>query len=242
MEGTYTQEFTLTDLYLDGFRRLKPSVLFYLIQEVSGNHAARLGAGWETLAEKGVFWAIIRHRVQINRLPRAGEIIRLETWPMPTTRTAYPRATVAYDEKGELLFSSHALWVLMDLNTRAMVLPGKSGVDVPGQLRGLEIPAPGPVSPQLHEQWTQRHVGYSLLDRNGHMNNTYYLDWLDDLNSSDFHQTHSLKQVNICYLSEAREGQDVRLFHRLDEENILHVEARCEEENSRRVFAVTAGY
>ena len=242
MEAVYSQEFTLSDLYLDGFRRLKPSVLFYLIQEVSGRHAALLGASWEALAEKGVFWAIIRHRVQIHRLPEAGETIRLETWPMPTTRTAYPRATVAYDEKGELLFSSHALWVLMDLTTRAMVLPGKSGVGVPGHLRGLEIPAPGPVPPKLYEENICRHVGFSLLDRNGHMNNTYYLDWVLDLLPGEFHREHPMKSLNICYLAEAREGQDVTLFHHLDEENTLHVEARAGEENAHRVFAVQAGF
>ena len=242
MESVYTQEFTLTDLHLDRFRRLKPSVLLHFVQEVSGAHAARLGAGWETLAEKGIFWAIIRHRLQIHRLPQAGERIRLETWPMPTTRTAYPRATVAYDEKGELLFSSHALWVLMDLNSRAMVLPGKSGVGVPGHLRGLEIPVPGPVAPKLYDKSVCRHVGFSLLDRNSHMNNTYYLDWVQDLLPEKFHREHPLKSINICYLSEAREGQDVTLYHHLDGENTLHVEARTGEENAHRVFGVQAEF
>ena len=242
MDAVYTQEFTLTDLHLDRFRRLKPSVLLHLVQEVSGQHAARLGASWDDLAEKGVFWAIIRHRVQIHRLPEAGQTIRLETWPMPTTRTAYPRATACYDEAGKLLFSSHALWVLMDIHTRAMVLPGKSQVTVPGHLRGLEIPAPGPVPPKVYETAADRHVGFSLLDRNGHMNNTYYLDWTADLLPGDFHRDHPLKSLNICYLSEAREGQAVRLHYLLDGENKLHVEARSGEENTHRVFAVQAGY
>ena len=242
METVYSQEFTLTDLHLDRFRRLKPSVLLHLVQEVSGHHAALLGAGWEALAQKGVFWAIIRHRVDIRRLPEAGERIRLETWPMPTTRTAYPRATACYDEAGRLLFSSHALWVLMDINTRAMVLPGKSGVDVPGHLRGLEIPAPGSLPPREYEEAAERHVGFSLLDRNGHMNNTYYLDWTADLLGGEFHREHPIKSIHICYLSEAREGQFVRLHHLLDEENKLHVEARAGEENTHRVFAAQVQY
>ena len=77
MESIFKQSFTITDLHVDRYRRLKPSVLLYFTQEVSGQHAALLGADWETLAEKKLFWAIIRHRVEITRLPGPGETIKL---------------------------------------------------------------------------------------------------------------------------------------------------------------------
>lgn len=242
MKPIYTKQFTLTDLHLDRFRRLKPSVLLYFIQEVSGNHAALLGAGWETLAKKNLFWAIIRHRVQITRLPEAGETITLETWPMPTTRVAYPRATVAYDEDGNILFKSVAIWVLMDTNTRAMVLPGKSGVDVPGSVRGIEGEMPTSISVKNPENRVCRKVGYAELDRNGHMNNTYYLNWTDDLLPSDFHREHSLRSFNICYLAEGKEGQEIELLWQLTGEETLCVEAKTTGEEAHRIFAVTADY
>jgi len=242
MESLYRQAFTLTDLHLDCYRRLKPSVLLYFAQEVSGNHAAMLGTDWETLAQKNLFWAIIRHKVQITRLPEAGETITLETWPMPTTRVAYPRATVAYDAQGNELFKTTAIWVLMDLQTRSMVLPGKSGVEVPGILRGIELDAPASIPAKVLEHTASRTVGYTELDRNGHMNNTYYLDWVDNLLGADFHREHPLRQVNINYLSEAREGQQIDLFWQKTEENILQVEAQTGTEKTHRVFAVTAQY
>ena len=242
MEPIFERKYTVRDCDVDSFGYLTPARVLFFAQDTAGQHCSALALDYDTMAEKRLFWAVIRHRVQITRYPMSGETITVQTWPMPTTRTAYPRATVAYDEKGELLFSSHALWVLMDLNTRAMVLPGKSGVGVPSHLRGLEIPAPGPVPPKLYEENICRHVGFSLLDRNGHMNNTYYLDWVLDLLPGEFHREHPMKSLNICYLAEAREGQDVTLFHHLDEENTLHVEARAGEENAHRVFAVQAGF
>jgi len=45
MEPFYKQTFTVTDLHVDRFGRLKPSVLLYFAQEVAGKHAAMLGAG-----------------------------------------------------------------------------------------------------------------------------------------------------------------------------------------------------
>lgn len=242
MEPIYTQTFTLTDLHVDRYRRLKPSVLLYFTQEVSGNHAALLGTDWETLAEKNLFWAIIRHRVQITRLPMAGETITLETWPMPTTRVAYPRATVAYDADGKELFKSVAIWVLMDTDTRAMILPSKSGVEVPGSVRGIEGALPSSISVKHPENRVCRTIGYSELDRNGHMNNTYYLNWTDDLLSSRFHAEHCLQGFNICYLAEGKEGQNVELFWQLNEENTLLVEAKSAGEDAHRIFAVTADY
>jgi acyl-ACP thioesterase len=242
VENIYTKEFTLSDLHTDCFGRLKPAVMLWLIQEVSGTHASHLGASWDALAQKNLFWAVIRHKVEIFRLPEVGQTVTLRTWPMPTTRVAYPRATEARDAEGNLLFRSHAIWVLMDSNTRAMVLPGKSGVDVPGTLLGCEAAAPGSIHGRTLENYVNRTVGYAVLDKNGHMNNTRWLDWTSNLLSSQFHRDHTLKQLDICYLAEATEGQQLSLFWQLDEENQLQVEALTADGSARRILALNAQY
>ena len=241
MEMIYRKRFSLTDLHVDCFLRLKKSVLLYLAQEVAADHAAQLGTGWEKLNQKNLFWAVIRHKVQITRLPVSGETITVETWPLPATRVAYPRATIAYDAEGKELFRTMALWVLMDTKTRAMILPGKSGVDVPGIVRGLEADMPGSIVPKPLAHTCTHTVGYALLDRNGHMNNTRYLDWLDDLLTASFHQAHPPKEFTVCYLSEAKEGQKITLDWALSEDNLLVVETHRQkaEDTSKqeRVFA-----
>jgi acyl-ACP thioesterase len=165
---------------------------------------------------------------------------------MPTTRSAYPRATVAYDSRGQVLFRSTAIWVLMNTQTRTMVLPGKSGVDVPGILRGTELPAPGSISPASLSNRSIRSVGYTLLDRNGHMNNTRYLDWVDDLLSADFHRAHPIRDFTVCYLAEAREGQTLTLDWDINDDLCLRVEAHREKPNvptaQERVFALQAQF
>lgn len=238
----YTQEFTLNDLHVDCFGRLKPAVMLWLIQEVSGIHASQLGASWEALAEKNLFWAVIRHKVEVFRPAYTGQTITLRTWPMPTTRVAYPRATEARDAQGNLLFRSHAIWVLMDRTSRAMVLPGKSGVTVPGTVQGCEAPPPGSIPGRTPKNYVNRTVGYNVLDRNGHMNNTRWLDWTDDLLSADFHREKMLRLLDICYLAEAKEGQQVDLFWQLDGQNLLQVEALSGGENCHRILALNAQY
>ena len=224
MEGFYRKTYEISDMHLDCFGRVKPSVLLYFAQETAGHHCELLKLDWQELAKLDLFWAVLRHRVQVNRLPGPGEKITVETWPMPTTRSAFPRATVGYDSRGNELFRVISLWVLMNIHTRAMVLPGKSGVDVPGILRGNELSAPGSIVPKVASSSASRTVGFVELDRNGHMNNTRYLDWVVDLLPSGFHREHPVKEFTVCYLQEALEGQQVTLDWELSEEGILQVD------------------
>ena len=243
MEPLYTQNFEITDHYVDCFGRMTPASILLMIQEVAGKHCTALSVDYDTLAKQRMFWAVTRHRVQVSRMPRLGETIRVETWPMPTTRVAYPRSVVAYDAAGNECFRAISLWVLMNLDTRSMILPGKSGISVVGSLRGLELPSPGSLALMDHTQTRQRQVCFTDLDRNGHMNNTRYLNWVSDLLPSAFHQEHEVKEFTICYHAEAREGQLLELSWDFPQEDCLQVDARrADSDQGERVFSARLLY
>ena len=236
MEPIYQQSYTLSHIHTDRFGRLTPAALLYLVQEVSGDHCHLLGADGDQLGN--LFWAISRTKVEVERLPKLGQTLTLETWPMPTTRVAYPRAVVAKDETGRECFRAISLWVLMDDKTRQMVLPGMSGVEVDGILRGGELSAPRAVPARPMEKTALRTVGYTLLDQNGHMNNTRYMDWVADLLPSSFHEEHPFKGFTVCYMAEARESDEISLDHDLDEAGNLTVCARRGGKNGEeRIFS-----
>ena len=140
-------------------------------------------------------------------------------------RGCKPYMLIGYDEQGNECFRSISLWVLMDERSRAMVLPGKSGVEVTGFLRGSELTAPGGIMPRNMVQQDIRTVRYTDLDVNGHMNNCRYLDWIGDLLPSSFHESHQLREFTLCYLSEIRENEELALHWELSDLPILSVEA-----------------
>ncbi len=219
---------------------ITPSRLLYWIQEISGHHATSLGCGRAVLEEKDLFWAIIRNKLEILRLPKAGEEIRLRTWPMPTTRSAYPRATEGYDRDGNVVFRCVSLWVMMRFSDRAMVLPKHTGVNVPGITLGAELPFPGSLPQIPMENPKSRQVQEEDLDINRHMNNCRYLDWAEDL----FPESKKLSQGcrwTVCYLSEARLGDDLTLSFAAEEDGSVRIEGVREEENDaakqHRIFA-----
>ena len=247
MEPIFSQEFTLSPVLADCFGRAKPSSLLYFVQEAAGGHCELLGLDWNTLASRGLFWAVIRNRVEVTRLPKLGETIRVETWPMPTTRSAFPRATAAYDREGRLLFRAISLWVLMDTQKRTMVLPGKSGIELAGTVRGDELPSPGstPLDAAAAVCCT-RQVMFTELDRNGHMNNTHYPDWAADLLPVEFHREHPIRAFSVCYLAEARAGDRIRLSSHLSGEGLLHLDGLAEKTDvsggKGRIFSLQAQF
>ena len=246
MEPIFQQNFSVSDLVTDRYGKLKLSAILYFAQEAAGQHCHLLGTDHDTLSKQRLFWAVTRHRVQITRLPVRGETITVETWPMPTTRVAYPRAMAAYDAQGNELFRAISLWVLMDMDSRGMILPGKSGIDVEGTLRGSELSVPHSLIPKASCHTQSRTVTYSCLDRNGHMNNTRYMDWIDDLLGSDFHDAHLPKEFILCYLNEAREGQEIHMDWELLDAGCLQVDGHRHhaenKEKQERVFSAQVFY
>ena len=128
MEPIYQTNFQITERDVDCHGRLLPSRILSYAQEVAGMHSTELTVGYDVLARQRMFWAVTRHKVQVTRLPRLGETIHVETWPMPPTRVAFPRSMVAYDAAGREVFRSISLWVLMDLDTRNMILREKAAL------------------------------------------------------------------------------------------------------------------
>ena len=243
MEPVFTQTYEIKDNMVDCFGYLKPSQILFLAQDMGGRHCRELALSYDEMAAKGFFWAVSRHRVQITRLPQSGEVLRVETWPMPPTAAAFPRSVVAYDEQGKECFRAITLWIIMTLDTRKMIAPGKSGILVPGTLRGLELANPKGLVPRDMGCASTRTVCFTDIDRNGHMNNTRYMDWVDDLFPSSFHREHRLKELLVCYLSESREGQTLELRYDASDADCVQVDAyRGEEGEAHRVFSARLGF
>ena len=235
----YGKTVLISDTQTDPFGRLTPASLLALAQEMATEHALSLGLGKPALDPLGLFWAIIRQKVAIYRLPRQGERITLETWPGLPTRTAFPRFVVAKDEKGEPLFQVAALWLFMNRESREMVLPKNSGVAVPGIRREGELDLPKGIAHRELQNRALRHVQYSELDCNGHLNNCKYANWMQDVLPPSYHQGHCLKELHVCYTHEALWNQGITVSWELVG-NALQMEANREGE--QYIFSLRASY
>ena len=239
MKEYHIQNFEVTELLSDGFGRLHPAALLYFSQEAAAQHCKELGVDGDRL--NGLFWAVLRYRVEIERMPQVGETVSVKTWPLPTTKVAFPRAAAGYDKDGNVLFRLISLWVLMDSNTRDLVLPGKSGITVEGSFLGDEIQIPAGLKVRPTDDQDIRTVTKQDIDQNRHMNNTRYLDWVYCLLPEEYRKNHELKGFTACYFSEARLYQELNLYWSCSPEGVFFADSYrrtgAPQEAGDRVFA-----
>ena len=107
-----------------------------------------------------------------------------------------------------------------------------SGVGPKAALRILSSSTPANLALAQLEHHSYRQAGFSDLDVNGHVNNTKYLDWIDDLLPSAFHQAHPVREISICYLSEILEGQHLDLTWELQDGPCIRVDAHRNQDES----------
>ena len=158
-----------------GDRGLAVSGLFYEMQEAAAEQSRLLGWGYEDMKAHGVMWVVTRYQLLLRRWPEPGETVRVLTWPGETRHGMYLRYFRLV--KGEeCLMEGSSLWAVVDRQSRRMLQPNQSGVEIPAQHTGME--SRPPMAPKRREtaQTGLFTVPEDYLDGNGHMNNTRYFD------------------------------------------------------------------
>lgn len=162
-----------------GMTRL--AVLADWLQEAATIHAQKLHFGEEAMQSHGLTWVLVRQKLVLCRVPRAGEHVRVRTWPSHYDRFGH-RGYEIFDATGQCLVQAVSAWAVMDLQTRKMVaLPQAILQHYPTDLYPC-APFSCKIVPRVSDiehQFALR-VRHDDLDSNGHVNNAHYLSWLTE--------------------------------------------------------------
>ena len=217
MLKTYSQEFRIASYQADVSARIKPSAILELMQEMAGAHAELLGVGRSRLLPMNLAWVLTRVEVRMERYPRSGETITVETFPMPNRRVFFPRYFIFRDVQGNQIGCAGSLWVVLDIATRKManaaeivpLLPDNSDLTAPMGMPATVEEIPG------EAMEADRIPVYTDLDMNGHVNNTRYLDWCCNALGIATMRESTLLSFAVNYNQEILPGQQVRtVLHR----------------------------
>ena len=212
MLKTYSQEIRIASYQTDLTARIKPSAILELMQEMAGAHAELLDVGRTRLAPMNLAWVLTRVEVQMERYPLSGEIITVETFPMPNRRVFFPRYFVFRDAQGRQIGCAGSLWVVLDVTTRKMasaaqivpLMPDNSDLTAP---MGMPATVEAVCSSAVEQQ---RLPVYTDLDVNGHVNNTRYLDWCCNALGIQVMQQHAMVHFAVNFNQEILPQQPVR--------------------------------
>ena len=214
MPEAYQKQLTVTSSECDRFQRLRLSALFSILQEVSITDAERIGLTRDKTLDRGFLWVISRMKVEMNRPINYGETITVSTSPGDRMHTVFPRYYTITDAEGEVILRGSALWTLINVNTREAINPEKEDIEIKGieEEDRLDLPM-GLKNISSDNPASIRQALYSHIDLNGHMNNTRYLDWIDDLFDMHFHEVTAIDQFQINYVQEVEYGDKVELCY-----------------------------
>jgi acyl-ACP thioesterase len=166
-----------------------------------------------------LYWVLYRLGLHFHRRPRWGETITVTTWPSRIVRLYAMREFVVYTDEGELLLNASSAWIVLDAGNGRPVRPESRlsrewAVDeVPltiptGKLPTIERPE------QLYRESSWDGVRPSDTDRNAHVNNARYIQWLSD-------RAPTVVDPEIpgafTFTSETREGQEYTVITRAED-------------------------
>lgn len=220
MEKSYTETMILRPCDCDMRGDWRPSAVLEAMQETAGAHCDRLGIGRGVLDALGIIWVLSRARVSFTRVPRHGERIAVETWPLPCRHLFFPRVNRFTDAEGNDIGGASSLWLLLDVATRRIVMNDTVLAHLPGNADLSAGPgAPNGVRPLAIEPRRDiyRPV-YTDFDLNGHVNNTRYMDWCCNALGADVLAERQIAQFDIAYESEVLPGAAIDTELALDGE------------------------
>ena len=218
MLKTLQTNFMITAAQTDLNARLRPGALLEMMQEMAGLHAERLGIGREKLLADNLVWVLTRLEVRMERWPRFGESISIETFPMPNRRWFFPRYFIFRDADGSEIGCAGSLWALLDIHERRMCKPDPVIATMPDN-SDLTPPMgmPATVAECSGEPVCEsRFPVYTDLDMNGHVNNTRYADWCCNALGVDTMRTQELAAFAVNYNQEILPGCAVETALRCD--------------------------
>lgn len=204
MNEDYSRTFTITNNMLDCHDNLRISSLLDITQETAGDHANLLGVGYEEFKKRNYIWVVFRTKIKIIKNIKCLRSVKCLTSIVKPRLFEFPRDYEIYNNN-DLLAQIRSTWAIFDLN--------ENKVCVPNDLTSLFTNNEGifervkKMPAFKKEELIYKKdiiVTYSMLDHNGHMNNTRYVDLFLDIfepSSKEIIQELQVEYVSQCYLN-----------------------------------------
>lgn len=220
MQTELASEVFLSAGTVDFTGRWRPSAILESMQDTGIAHSELIGVSRAVLLRRDMIWILSRAHLQMHEYPMMDERVRIRTWPGMVNRFFYPRYFVFEKLGGERLGAAVQLWLLLDLNSRSVVSPVKSGLTF-SDTSHLPAPLPAPdrvARLESGEVFSSARVAtYTDLDVNSHVNNTRYADWACDMLPLETLRTHCVENLLLNYTKEVLPGSPVHCSLTLDQ-------------------------
>ena len=203
MPSTWNEQRLVESFDVDAGGRLKPQVLFAFLTNSAWKHAALSDVGYDGLSARNQLWVLNKLQLVIQRMPRWGDTLHIETWGKGTDRLYALRDYSVTFASGEALASASTAWLIIDKETRRPFRTDR--LALPWVIDRSELSMDVKKVPEIPEarERARFRAAYSDLDPNNHVTAMKYLEWIMDSHPRDFLETHRVRSVEMSFLGEA---------------------------------------
>jgi acyl-ACP thioesterase len=192
----------------------KPASFFQHLTEIAGVHATQLGFGFQAMQEMNYFWVLSRMKIQFHAFPRAGELIRIRTWPKTIQQKLFfIRDFEVQTLSGEPLASASSAWLVINTETRRMVPSATLNLalpNLPDRCALTEFLEKIVIPPETEER-LRACASYSTVDVQGHVNNSRYVEWICDSFEMETFKQQRPAWMQVNYNTEVLPGEQISL-------------------------------
>lgn len=162
--------------------------------------------------ENRIGWLLNRWLLKMDRYPKFGEKVQVETWPSLFKHFYATREFYITDTKDILLGSATSTWIYVNLDKRRpMRIPEQPfnqtyGLDPKRALNdsASKIAEIDNAQSEL-KFWVRRND----IDTNGHVNNVSYVIWMLEGIQGDISRTCQLSELEVIYKKETLYGAGI---------------------------------
>ncbi len=162
----------------DSSGNMRVGRLMNAFQECINAHSQAIGRGIDYMVKTGRTWYVVSWNVEIRRLPRMYERIRLSTWGYKVHLSLGSRNVLMTDAQGEVIASGDSLWSLVDINTGTPLRitdEDMTGYTIFPQYEGMTYLGRHIKTAGAFEKADSVRIRRADIDYNGHVSNDSYV-------------------------------------------------------------------
>ena len=200
-----------------------------LIEDAETMHTDEMHVDAPTMRKTdNAFWVITRNFLHFYKAPVWQEKIIVGTYPLAPSVLRCERQNYIKDENGNLLISGKTEWCVLDGDSRK---PRKIASlacypkDMEYKTERVCYSSPSAKPPVFTDADLKfsRKAKYSDLDFNHHINNAKYVNFIFDCYPSSFWESVTLRDVEIDYLHECREGEKMSVYSAIEQNTLFFI-------------------
>ena len=175
----YTKKFEIPYIDINKNFNATPTAILRYLQEMATIHGDMLGVGLSTIHITHIAWILLDWKVKMFKYPKWNEKISITTWPRSFQGLYAFRDYEIKSSTNEILGVATSKWLIFDIEKKR---PKKATKEIIGNFQFGEKSVFDDELKKIKEpeqiDCTHKYIVKRMhIDTNGHVNNTWYLDF-----------------------------------------------------------------